>query len=85
MSLGIIRHDTTKIGQFIGWVPLLPFILMLILGILQIFYYIYKIFKRWFELRWGWLFINGRKRIEWVKHLRNKYGNENDRGNISGN
>jgi hypothetical protein len=41
-------------------------------------YYLLEImcykFKRWFEMKWGWFFVNGRKRDEWAEYLRNKYG-----------
>ncbi len=33
-----------------------------------------KIIK-WFELNWGWFFINGRKQAAWGEYLRKKYGN----------
>jgi hypothetical protein len=29
---------------------------------------------KWYELNFGWLFVNGRKQVEWVEHLRKKYG-----------
>ena len=32
---------------------------------------------KWFEMNWGWVFVNGRKQDAWGKYLRNKYGNEN--------
>jgi hypothetical protein len=42
-----------------------------------IFYYLmemlYKRFVKWFELNFGWFFINGRKRGAWAEHLRKKY------------
>jgi hypothetical protein len=31
---------------------------------------------KWYELNFGWLFVNGRKQVEWVEHLRKKYGKE---------
>lgn len=33
---------------------------------------IYKI-NRWFELNYGWFFVNGRKQDNWYKHLNEKY------------
>jgi hypothetical protein len=36
----------------------------------KIFYSINK----WFELNWGWFFINGNKQDEWYEYLRKKYG-----------
>ncbi len=67
-------------NYFIKLFPLLPFIVMFLLTIyyiLEIMYYIFKnmyyIFKKWFEINCGWFFINGRKRDEWAKYLRNKY------------
>lgn len=35
-----------------------------------------KMFKRlnkWFEINWGWFFVNGRKQAEWADYLREKY------------
>ena len=34
-----------------------------------------KKLNRWFELNWGWFFINGRKQEQWNEYLKNKYGN----------
>jgi hypothetical protein len=34
----------------------------------------YYKFKKWFEMKWGWFFVNGRKIDEWEEYLRNKYG-----------
>jgi len=28
---------------------------------------------RWFELKIGWMFVNGRKREDWNKYLKEKY------------
>lgn len=33
-----------------------------------------KIIK-WFEINWGWFFVNGRKQAKWAAYLRKKYGN----------
>jgi len=33
-------------------------------------------FKRWFELHWGWFFVNGRKQAAWGEYLRKKYGDQ---------
>ncbi len=30
-------------------------------------------FNRWFELRLGWIFINGRKKDCYVKEMKKKY------------
>jgi hypothetical protein len=35
----------------------------------------YKIVK-WFEINYGWFFVNGRKRDYWGKYLREKYRND---------
>ena len=32
-----------------------------------------KKLNRWFELNWGWFFINGRKQEQWNEYLKNKY------------
>lgn len=31
---------------------------------------------KWFEMNWGWMFINGHKQAAWGEYLRKKYGNE---------
>ncbi len=36
-----------------------------------------KKINKWFELNWGWFFINGRKQAAWAEYLRKKYGNNN--------
>jgi len=38
-----------------------------------------KKLNRWFELNWGWFFINGRKQEQWSEYLKNKYKDENNR------
>jgi hypothetical protein len=65
-----------KIDYIIELIPLLPFILMFLITIYYLLGFLLKRINKWFELNWGWLFINGRKRDEWSKHLRNKYGEE---------
>lgn len=35
-----------------------------------------KYFIKWFEMNWGWFFVNGRKQAAWAEYLRKKY-NEN--------
>ena len=31
---------------------------------------------KWFEMNWGWFFVNGRKQAMWAEYLRKKYGND---------
>lgn len=78
MILGVVRDDLNTIERGIGWVPYLPFILMLIFGV----YFIITDFMitptarkivRWFELRWGWLFVKNKNRDVWGRYLRSKY------------
>ena len=33
----------------------------------------YMKIKKWFDLNLGWIFVNGRKREWWEKHLNEKY------------
>jgi hypothetical protein len=35
-----------------------------------------KRFVRWFEMNWGWVFVNGRKYARYAAYLRKKYGQE---------
>lgn len=76
MVLGIVRDDLTIIGRMIGWIPLVPFILMVIVTVVYTIIYLSKSFNKWFEVNWGWIFVNGRKRNEWAEYIRNKYNNE---------
>jgi hypothetical protein len=32
--------------------------------------------NKWFEMNWGWFFVNGRKQSAWAEYLRKKYRNE---------
>lgn len=31
---------------------------------------------KWFEMNFGWFFVNGSKQDAWARHLRKKYGND---------
>jgi hypothetical protein len=31
---------------------------------------------KWFEMNFGWFFLNGRKQAAWAEYLRKKYGKE---------
>ena len=31
---------------------------------------------KWFEMNFGWFFVNVRKQAAWAEYLRKKYGNE---------
>jgi hypothetical protein len=35
-----------------------------------------KTIIKWFEINWGWVFVNGRKQAVWAEYVRKKYGNE---------
>ena len=34
-----------------------------------------KKLERFFDLKIGWMFVNGRKQEDWYKYLKDKYGN----------
>jgi hypothetical protein len=36
----------------------------------------FKKLNKWFELNWGWFFINGRRQKEWCEILKDKYKDE---------
>jgi hypothetical protein len=40
-----------------------------------------KKFIKWFELNFGWFFINGRKQADWAEYLRKKYNDDRTRIN----
>lgn len=73
----LVPHKSFNGDNFIKIVidiiPLLPFIMMLSLTFYYIMEMLYKRFVRWFELNFGWFFVNGRKRDEWARYLREKY------------
>jgi hypothetical protein len=74
MLINDIRNNNlNKIDMFISWVPLLPYVLMVLLTIYYLIEFTLYRLNRWFELKWGWFFINGRKQSEWAEYLRNKY------------
>ena len=73
MAVGLYKKDLNTIENIIGWIPLLPFILMGGLTIWYVSGYFLKKINKWFELNWGWLFVNGRKREAWAEYLRKKY------------
>ena len=73
MVVGLYKKDLNKIETLIGWVPLLPFILMGSLIVWYVTGYFLKKINKWFEINWGWFFINGRKRSAWAEYLRKKY------------
>ena len=31
---------------------------------------------KWFEMNWGWFFVNVRKQSAWAEYLRKKYGEQ---------
>jgi hypothetical protein len=40
-----------------------------------------KFFKnigREFEMKWGWVFVNGRKQESWARYIRKKYGQDEE-------
>ena len=74
MITGVVRKDLNKIEKTIGWIPLLPFMLMFLMFIILITEIMWYSIKKWFEINLGWFFINGRKQDQWGKYLREKYG-----------
>lgn len=73
MSIGLYDKHLNKVQKFIGFIPLLPFILMFILTIYYILEFLLKQINKWFEINLGWFFVNGRKRDLWGEYLRKKY------------
>ena len=49
----------------------------------SLLYIVYEILRytgaefKWFELNFGWFFVNGRKQAKYAEYLRNKYKNGN--------
>ena len=76
MCLGLYKKDLNKIENMIGWVPLLPFILMLVIGFYIVTSLCLDKIKRWVLTNWGWVFIKNKNRDVWARYLRKKYENE---------
>jgi hypothetical protein len=73
MVFGVVKDELNNIERSIGWVPLLPFILMFGMLVYLILFASYENFVKWFELNCGWFFVNGRKKDRYLKYLREKY------------
>lgn len=74
MTTALVKNNLNTIESYIGWVPFLPYILMLILGTYLICVaFVITPFKRWVELKWGWLFVKNKNRDVWARYLRSKY------------
>lgn len=74
MSAGVVRKDLSKFQNFMGWIPFAPLVIIFLITIFFIIRNMVENVKKWFELNLGWFFINGRKRDQWAKYLREKYG-----------
>ena len=78
----IIPHPsydrTNTVERLIGLIPLVPFVMMIVMLMYFIVELLIVKFVKWFEINFGWFFINGRKRAAWAEHLRKKYEKEND-------
>ncbi len=48
---------------------------MLWLGWHAVCHWAYEI-NKWFEMKLGWFFVNGRKQSAWAEYLRKKYGKQ---------
>lgn len=66
---GVIKDDISGFGRFVAWIPLLPFVI----GFIYFIYFMFRKINEFFEVNFGWFFINGRKRSEWAQYLREKY------------
>lgn len=38
--------------------------------------------NRWFEIKLGWMFVNGRKREDWNKYIKEKYEPTDNKNNM---
>jgi hypothetical protein len=73
MIRGVLKMNLGFLDHLIGWVPFLPYLLV----IYFIFYSLFIIIKedsiQFFETRFGFLFIKKKKRAVWSEYLRKKY------------
>lgn len=76
VGAGIMKENLKWYGIIISWIPLLPYIVFFIITVNFLFMKMLRNILKWFELNFGWFFVNGRKQAEWASYLREKYGNE---------
>jgi len=73
VTLKSFKKGTSFIDRICGFTPLLPFVVVIFMFFFFILKNVFKSLNKWFEINLGWFFVNGRKRSEWAKHLREKY------------
>jgi hypothetical protein len=76
VSAGVMKESLRWYGIVISWIPLLPYIVFFIMTLIFIIMILKDKFIKWFELNWGWFFINARKQSDWAEHLRKKYSED---------
>lgn len=74
LSLGIMKENLKWYVYTLNWIPLVPYFIVTIITLIFLTMGIFKSFFRWFEMNWGWFFVNGRKQDAWARYLREKYG-----------
>jgi hypothetical protein len=73
MVISTISGDVKPFFRFLYWIPILPYIILIFILFYLLFVRIFTTTNKFFELNFGWIFINGRKREQWVNYLREKY------------
>jgi hypothetical protein len=76
VGAGVMKESLKWYGKVISWIPLLPFIIFILFFLNFMVMIVLNKLVKWFELNWGWFFINGRNQAVWAEYLRKKYGEE---------
>jgi len=73
LSLGIMKENLSRYIYLVNWIPFVPYLIVFLVTVTYLIMKIFKGFVKWFEMNWGWFFVNGRKQDAWGRYLRDKY------------
>lgn len=73
MIKGVLKMNLGFLDHLIGWVPFLPYLLVIYFILYSLFIIIKEDSVQFFETRFGFLFIKRNRRVAWAEYLRKKY------------
>lgn len=73
MIRSVLKNNITKLEHVIGWIPFLPYILVIYFILYSLFIIIKEDVVRFFEVNFGFFFIKRKRRAAWAEYLRKKY------------
>lgn len=73
MIKGVLKMNLGFLDHLIGWVPFLPYLLVIYFILYSLFIIIKEDSVQFFETRFGFLFIKRNRRAAWAEYLRKKY------------